>query len=115
MKELIPQGMAEPRIFVIRGQKVMLDRDLAALYGVTIDRFNAQVKKNPKRFPEDFMFQVTEDEVASLKRQEGALNCAGLSKRPYVFTESGFLMLSSVIKSKTAVQVSLAIMRQLFG
>ncbi|MBU3910963.1 MAG: ORF6N domain-containing protein [Candidatus Omnitrophica bacterium] len=115
MKELIPQGMAEPRIFVIRGQKVMLDRDLAALYGVTIDRFNSQVKKNTKRFPEDFMFQLTEDEVSGLKLQEEALSCSGLSKRPYVFTELGFLMLSSVIKSKTAVHVSIAIVRQLFG
>jgi len=63
MKELIPHGVVKPRVFVIRGQKVMLDRDLAALYGVSIAKFNAQVKRNIKRFPDDFMFRLTKDEV----------------------------------------------------
>jgi len=115
MKELVPQEWMERRLFVIRGQKVMLDRDLAQLYGVPIEAFKAQVKKNIKRFPEDFMFRLTKEEIEGLKCQEGALSYARLSKEPCVFTELGFLMLSSVIKSKRAVQVSLAIIRQLYG
>jgi hypothetical protein len=112
MEELIPQEVIERRIFVIRGQKVMLDRDLAGLYGVPTKRLNEQVKRNIKRFPEDFMFQLT-----SAEKEEVVANCDHLKilkfspQLPYAFTEHGILMLSSVLNSERAVQVNIAIMR----
>ena len=115
MKNRIPQEAGKPRTYVIRGQEVMLDRDLAQLYGVSMGVFNARVKRHIKRFPTDFIFQLTEDEIEHLKRQEPALNQLKLSENPRVFTEAGLLMLSSVLKSKKAVQVSIGIIRALFG
>ena len=114
MKNCIPQEAGKPRTYVIRGQEVMLDRDLAQLYGVSMDVFNARVKRHIERFPADFMFQLTEDEIGYLKRQEPALNQLELSKKPCVFAQGGLLMLSSILKSKRAVQVSIGIIRALF-
>jgi len=115
MKNRIPQEVGKPRTYVIRGQEVMLDRDLAQLYGVSMGVFNARVKRHIERFPVDFMFQLTGDEVEYLKRQEPALKQLKLSEKPCVFAEGGLLMLSSVLKSKRAVQVSIGIIRALFG
>ena len=115
MENRIPQEVGKPRTYVIRGQEVMLDRDLAQLYGVSMGAFNARVKRHIKRFPADFMFQLAEDEVKDLKRQEPALKQLELSEKPCVFAESGLLMLSSILKSKRAVQVSIGIIRALFG
>jgi len=114
MRELIPQEAGKPRTYIIRGQEVMLDRDLAQLYGVSMGVFNARVKRHIKRFPADFMFQLTGDEIEYLKRQEPALNQLKISEKPCVFAEGGLLMLSSILKSKRAVQVSIGIIRALF-
>ena len=111
MKELISQECIERRIFVIRGQKVMLDRDLSELYGILTKNLNKSVSRNIERFPEDFMFQLTKDEFKNLKFHFGTSSWGGTRKMPRVFTEHGILMLSSVINSKRAVQVNIAIMR----
>ena len=111
MGEIIPQEVVEARILVIRGQKVMLDRDLAQLYGVSTGRFNEQVKRNIKRFPEDFMFQLTKDELEILISQFATSRWGGIRKLPYAFTEQGVAMLSSVLNSERAIQVNIAIMR----
>ena len=103
----------ENKIYFLRGQKVMLDRDLAELYGVTTSRLNEQVKRNRSRFPSDFMFQLQVEEVNSLISQNAISNVGrgGRRKPAYVFTEQGVAMLSSVLKSDRAVQVNIAIMR----
>lgn len=113
MKGLIPQERIERKIFLIRGQKVMLDKDLAQLYGVSTGRFNEQVKRNIRRFPEDFMFQLTKEEFKNWISQIAISNRdkMGLRKRPYAFTEQGIAMLSGVLHSERAVQVNIAIMR----
>jgi hypothetical protein len=113
MKELVPQEVVERRILVIRGQKVMLDRDLAKLYGIQTGRLNEQVSRNLGRFPEDFMFQLTKEEFENWISQFAISNQdkMGLRRRPYAFTEHGILMLSSVLNSERAVQVNIAIMR----
>src|SRR3989338_2965537 len=115
MKNHIPQEVGKPRSYVIRGQEVMLDRDLAQLYGVSTEMFKAKVKRHIDRFPEDFMFQLTQDELDDLKRQEPALSHLEISKKPCVFAEAGLLMLSSVLKSEKAVHVNIGIIRSLFG
>ena len=115
MKNRIPQEEGKPMTYVIRGQEVMLDRDLAQLYGVSMDVFNARVKRHIKRFPSDFMFQLTQDELDNLKCQEPALSHLEISEKPCVFAEAGLLMLSSILKSEKAVQVSIGIIRALFG
>jgi len=102
------------RIFFIRGQKVMLDADLAELYGVETSNLNKAVKRNPDRFPEDFMYQLTKEEADSLRFQIGMSKASGRGGRrylPHAFTEQGVAMLSSVLNSKRAVQVNIAIMR----
>src|SRR5438309_9366944 len=103
----------EQRILLIRGQKVMLDADLAELYGVPTKSLNLAVKRNAERFPEDFMFQLTGDEAAGLRFHFETSKTArgGRRYRPYAFTEQGVAMLSSVLRSLRAVQVNLAIMR----
>jgi ORF6N domain len=111
MKELILQEVVERRILVIRGQKVMLDRDLAGLYGVPVKRLNEQVKRNLKRFPDDFMFLLTNQEVVNLRSQIATSSWGGLRYLPYAFTEQGVAMLSSVLSSERAIQVNIAIMR----
>ena len=103
----------EQRIFLIRGQKVMLDADLAELYGVPTKSLNLAVKRNADRFPEDFAFQLSEEEVAGLRFQfeTSKRGRGGRRYRPFVFTEQGVAMLSSVLRSPRAVQVNIAIMR----
>jgi len=112
MKAIVPQEVIEQKIFLIHRQKIMLDKDLAELYGVTTGNLNKAVKRNVERFPEDFMFQLTKNEENSLRFQFGSLKRGRHAKYlPYAFTEQGVAMLSSVLKSKRAVQVNIAIMR----
>jgi hypothetical protein len=110
---LIATQRIEQAVYVIRGEKVMLDRDLAGLYGVETKVLNRAVKRNLQRFPLDFMFQLTEDEAAILRRQIGTSNKGRGGRRylPYVFTEQGVAMLSSVLNSERAVLVNIEIMR----
>lgn len=101
----------QPMIRVIRDCQVMLDSDLATLYGVETRRLNEQVKRNIERFPDDFMFQLRKDEFDNLMSQNATSSWGGNRKLPYAFTEQGIAMLSSVLKSKTAVEVNIRIMR----
>lgn len=108
----LPQTVdIQPLIRIIRGQHVMLDRDLSLLYKVETKRLNEQVKRNIERFPEDFMFQLSKDEVEILKSQNATSSWGGDRRLPYAFTEQGIAMLSSVLKSQTAVDVNIRIMR----
>ena len=108
----MPTERIEQAIFLIRGQKVMLDADLAELYGVTTKAFNRAVKRNIERFPEDFMFPLTIQEVTNLRCQIGtSRSWGGRRFLPLAFTEQGVAMLSSVLRSKRAVQVNIEIMR----
>lgn len=100
MKELIPQERIESRIFVIRGQKIMLDRDLAELYGVMTSQLTRQVRRNISRFPADFMFRLTKEELKGLICQFGTSSWGGTRKLPYAFTEQGIAMLSGVLHSR---------------
>jgi hypothetical protein len=114
LKALIPVEIIEKKILLIRGEKVMLDADLAELYGVETFNLNKAVKRNTDRFPEDFMFQLSKEEAVSLRFQIGMSKGTGRGGRrylPYVFTEQGVAMLSSVLNSKRAVQVNIEIMR----
>ncbi|MCG8554504.1 MAG: ORF6N domain-containing protein [Proteobacteria bacterium] len=124
---IVPLERIEQTILLIRGHKVMLDADLAALYGVETKALNRAVRRNLERFPEDFMVQLTEQEVAALRSHFGTSNAGGsailrsqfgTSKgrggrryAPYAFTEQGVAMLSSVLRSARAVQVNVQIMR----
>jgi hypothetical protein len=103
----------ERSIHVIRGQRVMLDSDLAKLYGVPTHRLNEQVSRNKERFPSDFAYQLTQQEFTALISQNAISKAGrgGRRKRPWVFTEQGVAMLSSVLKSPTAVRVNIEIMR----
>ena len=105
--------LIERRIYLIRGQKVMIDFDLAELYGESTKRLNQQVTRNKKRFPEDFMFRLTKEEAESLRLQFATSNIGRGGRRylPYVFTEQGVAMLSSVLNSEQAIEVNIAIMR----
>jgi len=112
VREMIPTEKIESRICLIRGQKVMLDRDLASLYEVTTFNLNKAVKRNIKRFPADFMFQLTRTEYNVLRFQTGMLEKGKHSKYlPYAFTENGVAMLSSVLRSERAIEVNIQIMR----
>jgi hypothetical protein len=112
MKALIPVEVIEQRILLIRGQRVMLDADLAGLYGTTTKRLNEQVKRNRGRFPEDFMFQLTKKEKA-----EVVANCDHLAKLkfspvlPNAFTEHGAIMAASVLNTEKAIQISVYVVR----
>jgi len=111
---LIPTEVIERRILWVRGQKVMLDADLAVLYQVSTSALNQAVRRNLDRFPEDFMFQLNAEELGIWRSQSVISNPAArmaLRRSPYAFTEQGVAMLSSVLKSKRAVQVNIAIMR----
>jgi hypothetical protein len=110
-EELIPHEAIEHKIYLIRGQKVMLDRDLAELYGVQTFRLNEQVKRNSNRFPEDFMFHLTTEEFGNLRSQIAMSSWGGRRYLPYAFTEQGVAMLSSVLNSERAILVNIAIMR----
>jgi hypothetical protein len=112
-RSLIPVERIDRLILMIRGHKVMLDSDLAELYGVTTKRLNEQVRRNLSRFPEDFMFQLTESET-HLLRSQFATSKEGRGGRrylPYAFTEQGVAMLSSVLNSERAIKVNIEIMR----
>ncbi len=110
-EEIIPIQIIENKILIIRGQKVMIDKDLAILYDVATKVLNQAVKRNIERFPSDFMFQLTKEEFDNLKSQFVTSSWGGIRKLPYVFTEQGVSMLSSVLKSKRAVAVNIQIMR----
>src|SRR5437762_254421 len=111
-KEIIPVERIAQSIRWIRSQKVLLDSDLAALYGVQTKNLNKAVKRNAERFPADFMFQLTPEELRTLRFQFGTSKArGGLRYRPYAFTEQGVAMLSSVVKSDRAIKVNVAIMR----
>jgi hypothetical protein len=111
-KALVPVGKIEQRILLIRGEKVIIDADLAQFYGVPTKRLNEQVKRNKARFPKDFMFQLSSEEKSAL-----VANCDHLDKLkysrslPYAFTEHGAIMAASVLNSKRAVEVSVYIVR----
>ncbi len=109
---LIPEEKIENKIFLMRGKRVMLDKDLAELYGVKTKVLNQAIKRNMERFPEDFMFQLTKEEANSLRSQFVTLKRGEhLKYLPYAFTEQGVAMLSSVLNSKRAIQVNIQIMR----
>jgi len=110
-KTLLPQEVIESKILLIRGEKVMLDRDLAELYGVPVKRLNEQVKRNLERFPSDFMIQLSFKEFSDLKSQIATSSWGGVRKLPFAFTENGVAMLSSVLNSPRAIQVNIQIMR----
>lgn len=101
----------QSKIYEIRGQRVMLDRDLAELYQVTTGALNQAVKRNIKRFPPDFMFQLTHQEFANLKSQIVTSSWGGVRKMPYAFTEQGVAMLSGLLSSDIAINANIAIMR----
>lgn len=111
-KKIIPDEVVMNKIIMIRGQKVMIDRDLAELYGVTTKQLNQQVKRNTRRFPEDFMFQLTE-----VEKNEVVTNCDHLKilkfspVLPYAFTEHGAVMLASVLNSDRAIEMNIQIVR----
>ena len=112
MKEPVQQQLIERRIFIIRGHKVMLSMHLAELYGVTTGALIQAVKRNIERFPKDFMFPLTRQEVMNLKSQIVISSWGGVRRaNPYAFTEQGVAMLSSVLRSKRAIRVNIAIMR----
>jgi len=111
-KELaIPEETVISKIYAIRGKKVMLDKDLAELYGVTTGNLNKSVSRNINRFPEDFMFQLTGEEWENLKLQIETSNWGGTRKMPKAFTEQGVAMLSGVLSSDRAIKVNIQIMR----
>ncbi|MCX6252014.1 MAG: ORF6N domain-containing protein [Bacteroidetes bacterium] len=111
METNLPDERIISKIYRIRGHKVMLDSDLALLYGVTTSNLNKAVQRNSKRFPEDFMFQLTKQEFETLMFQFGTSSWGGRRKLSYVFTELGVAMLSSVLRSDRAVMVNIQIMR----
>ncbi len=114
MRALIPIEIIEKKIYLVRSQKVMLDSDLAELYGVSVKVLNQAVKRNISRFPNDFMFHLTKKENISLRSQFVTLKTGRGQHRkylPYAFTEQGVAMLSSVLNSERAIHVNIAIMR----
>jgi len=111
MKEIIPSERILSKIYLIRGVKVMLDKDLAELYDVETKRLKEQVKRNIDRFPEDFMFELTKNEFDILRSHFATSRWGGIRYVPMAFTEQGVAMLSSVLNSKRAIQVNIQIMR----
>ena len=109
----ITETLIESKIYFIRGQKVMLDNDLAEMYGVETRALKQAVKRNIDRFPEDFMFEMTIEEAENLSRSQFVILKRGqnIKFKPFAFTEHGVLMLSSVLRSEQAVQVNIQIMR----
>lgn len=108
---LISEERIMDKIYLIRSQKVMLDRDLAELYGVSTGNLNKAVKRNMKRFPDDFMFQLNPEEFEILKFQFGISSWGGTRSLPYAFTEQGVAMLSGILNSDRAISVNIQIMR----
>ena len=112
MSQLIPnEEIIASHIYTIRNQKVMFDFDLAEMYGVTTSRLNEQVKRNINRFPDDFMFQLTDIEFKNLISQNATSSWGGRRKLPFAFTEHGAVMLAGILNSEIAVKVSLSIVR----
>ena len=111
MDAIVPIENITNLIYQIRGQRVMLDKDLAELYGVDTKRLKEQVRRNIERFPEDFMFELSKDEHENLRSQFATSSWGGTRYVPMAFTEHGVLMLSSVLKSDKAIQVNIQIMR----
>jgi len=111
MPNIISADMIATKILIIRGKRVMLDSDLAILYEVQTKRLNEQVLRNMKRFPEDFMFQLTEQEAGFLRSQNATSKRGGRRYLPYVFTQEGVAMLSSILSSERAIVVNIQIMR----
>jgi len=111
MSDIVPQEIIETKIILIRGKKVMLDKNLAQLYGVTTSNLNKAVRRNIERFPEDFMFQLSKEEFENLKFHFGTSSWGGTRKLPHAFTENGVAMLSSVLNSDRAIKVNIQIMR----
>lgn len=107
----IPDEIIIDKIYFVKGQRVMMDKDLAALYNVTTGNLNKAVKRNYKRFPDDFMFQLSDDEYKNLMFQNGRSNWGGTRKMPNVFTEQGVAMLSGVLNSDVAIEVNIRIIR----
>ncbi len=106
-----PAAHIESRILLIRGQKIMIDHDLAELYGVETKQLKRAVRRNMHRFPSDFMFQLTQEEFKILRSQFGTSSWGGTRYRPMTFTEQGVAMLSSVLNSERAIEVNIATMR----
>lgn len=111
LQVLVAEQKILNRIFVVRGQKVMIDEDLAEMYSVETRRLNEQVKRNAKRFPKDFMFTLTQKEFENLKSQNATSSWGGRRKLPNAFTEQGVAMLSSILNSDTAIEVNIRIIR----
>lgn len=108
---IIPSERIINKIYIIRNRKVMLDKDISELYGVKTKDLNASVKRNRKRFPEDFMFQLTKDELKNLRLQISTSSWGGSRYQPYAFTEHGVAMLSSVLNSDRAININIQIIR----
>jgi hypothetical protein len=109
--QIVLVDQIEPLILEIRGQKVLLDRDLAALYGVPTKRLNEQVRRNRERFPEDFMLQLTKEEAESLRSQNATASKRNVRYQPYAFTEHGTIMAAMLLNSPRAVEVSVFVVR----
>lgn len=109
--DIVPEEIISSKIYLIREKKVLLDKDLASLYGVTTGNLNKAVKRNLKRFPDDFMFQLTKDEFDILLFQFGISSWGGTRSLPYAFTEQGVAMLSGILNSDRAISVNIQIMR----
>ncbi len=110
-KMLVPDEIIIKKIYLIRGRKVITDKDLARLYQVSTGNLNKAVRRNIRRFPDDFMFKLTRDEEARLMFQSGISSWGGNRKLTYVFTEQGIAMLSGILHSERAIRVNIAIMR----
>lgn len=108
---VIPHERIENKIYLIRGNKVILDSDLADLYGVSTKQLTRQVRRNIRRFPGDFLIQLTREELGNLRCQFGTSSWGGTRYRPLAFTEQGIAMLSGVLHSRRAIEVNIAIMR----
>ena len=111
LQVLVAEQKILNRIYVIRGEKVMIDQDLAEMYGVETKQLKRQVKRNIDRFPKDFMFELTKKEFENLRSQIGTSSWGGTRYMPMAFTEQGVAMLSSILNSKTAIEVNIRIIR----
>jgi hypothetical protein len=111
LQELMVEQKILNKIYIIRGEKVMLDKDLAEMYGVETKTFNQSIKRNIERFPKDFMFALSEKEWINLRSQIVTSSWGGARYKPNVFTEQGVAMLSSILNSKTAIEVNIRIIR----
>jgi len=110
-ENIISEELVTKKIYLIRGQNIMLDKDLAELYGVDTKQLKRQVRRNAKRFPVDFFFQLTKEEVSGLRSQIGTSSRGGTRYLPFAFTEQGVAMLSTVLNSERAIMVNIEIIR----